>query len=204
MASATKHQQLHRPITRWWQAISSSSNLQIVLQLNPPIFNSCVPPRHSWIISQAACRGWTYIHQVWSKKLSFVDWSSEVDEIIMSNEMSRTHHHHHKLCVRDPKQHTHLACMSGIRASMGWTSSNIPPSKMVLRLSLLYTHSLHVSLHTTPRFPFSTSAHLSLCHIHPCVLPTSHNHSLPCSLDLVLDTFNAQTTQELIAMLSFP
>ena len=74
--------------------------------------------------------------------------------------------------------------MSGIRASMGRTPSNIPQSTTVLRHSLFYTLLLHhmafmssftfyttwpsCPLHTTPpRFPGSTSAHHS-GHIHPC------------------------------------
>ena len=101
--------------------------------------------------------------------------------------------------------------MSGIRASTGQTPSNIPPSTTVLHHFLLYTHSLHVFLDATPScFPQNTSVYHS-CHIHPCaflhpiVLFVPLNMpkpSQPCSLDLVLNTFNAQTAQELFA--SYP
>ena len=129
---------------------------------------------------------------------------------------------------RDPKQPTQLPCMSGIRASTGWTPSNIPPSTTVIpsfiptatdvldssksygRLlgSRGLCHNLQVPLPTTPHFPQSTSAHhsgyiYSCASLHPVILFLSLNmptSSQFCSLDLVLDTINAQTTLELIAI----
>ena len=110
-------------------------------------------------------------------------------------------YHHTRLTSVTPNTHG----MSGIRASTGRTPNNIPPSTTVLR------HSLPVFLDTTPpRFPRSTSVYHS-CHIHPCAflhpivlfLPLNMpKPSQPCFLDLVLDTFNAQMAQELIA--SYP
>ena len=100
-------------------------------------------------------------------------------------------------------------CQTSRFNSTGWTPSNIPPSTAVLCYSLFYAHSLHAPLHTTPHFPW----HISACHsghIHPCAflhpvilfLPLNMpKPSQPCSLDLVLDAFNAQMTRELIATL---
>ena len=114
----------------------------------------------------------------------------------------------HKRCPLH--YHCTLHGMSGIRNSTSGAPGNIPPSTTVLCHSLLYTHSLHVSLDTTPPcFLRSTSAHhIGHNHpqaiLHPIVLFLPFNMpkpSQPCSLDLVLNTFNAQTTQEIITKL---